>query len=130
MRNKQEVPEVREFAAWLIEQNGGKTHAELGTALHDLVSAVVETGKKGTLTFIVTAECVKGSDGVLGVTDKIQLKLPEPPRPTSIAYVDEDGNLTRRNPKQMEFGDVREPEPRTGEVKDIYDNEAKGAAGE
>lgn len=101
-------PTIRPFAAWLREQASGKTHDELSEALWDLTQRVQETGKKGTLTLVVTVEPMPKTDGQVLVThDEIKLKLPEYSRDASVAYVDRDGNLCRNNPLQPELTGLR-----------------------
>ena len=115
------APEVRPFATWLLEQSGGKTHEELSNALYDLVARVRDTGKKGTVSLTVTVGPLKGDIDVLVVSDEIKLRLPEHDRKASLFYPDGDGNLSRRDPNQLTFENLREvPEgrvhPTTGEI--------------
>lgn len=92
----------RPFAAWLQEQRGGLTHAELGDALAEVVAAVVEHGKVGTLTY--TVKIKPSGDGVsVFVTDTITRKAPEGDRSAALFFADEDGNLTRKDPRQQEL---------------------------
>ena len=49
-------PPIRPFADWLRDQAGGTSHEELSEGLRDLVAKVMDTGKKGTLTYVVTVE--------------------------------------------------------------------------
>lgn len=99
---------VRPFADWLREQSGGKTHEELGDALHDLVARVRDTGKKGSVQLTVTVGPLKGDADVLVVTDEIKLRLPEHDRKASLFYPDANGNLTRSDPQQLTFESLRE----------------------
>ncbi len=96
---------VRPFADFLREVHSGRSHNELGDSLHDLVARVKDTGKKGTLTYTVTVEPVKGisDDSALTITDEIKLKLPEHDRGASLFWANRDGNLERNNPNQMRF---------------------------
>lgn len=115
--------QVRPFAAWLQEQARGKSHTELSIALHDLVAKVRETGKKGTLVFKVIVEPLDKEMTALKVSDDIDLRLPQHDRPTSIAYVDRAGNLTRKDPAQLELPVLKsldDPphDPVTGEIKE------------
>lgn len=97
---------IRPFADFLREQSKGHTHEELGEALHDLVARVKDTGKKGSLTLVITVEPTKGTDA-LTVADEIKLKLPEHDRDASLFFTDKLGNLTRRDPNQLEFEGLR-----------------------
>ena len=95
---------VRPFADWLREQAKGVSHEELSESLHKLVEAVVETGKKGTLTFKITVDHVKNAEAhVLKVTDQIALNVPTHDRPVSVFFSNE-GNLQRRDPTSPELG--------------------------
>lgn len=123
----QDAPTVRPFADWLRDQSKGKTHDELSEALRDLVSRVIDTGKKGSLTLIVNVEPMPNSDGsALIVKDEIKLKLPEFARDASLFFADEDFNLRRTDPRQLTFDSLREvppPQginPKTGEADETY----------
>lgn len=98
-----ETVQVRPFADWLREQSQGKSHDELSDGLHDLIERVMDTGKKGSLVYIVTVAPLKDSADILAVSDEIKLKLPEHDRNASIFYPDRNGNLTRRDPRQQEI---------------------------
>jgi len=100
-------PVVRPFADWLREQARGHSHEELGEGLHELVSRVVDTGKKGSLTYTVTVEPTKGTNA-LTVHDEIKLRLPENARDASLFFTDANGNLSRSDPNQLTFEGIRE----------------------
>lgn len=92
---------ARPFADFLQEQT---SHGELTDHLHNLIDAVTDTGKPGTLTYTVRIEPDKGDpDSMLRVVDKIGVKLPEHDRPKRIYWRDRHGNLTRSNPHQPAF---------------------------
>lgn len=107
MSNDQEDKLVRPFAAWLQEQSNGRSHTELSEGLHDLIARVRATGKKGSILYAVTVAPYERSTEVLTVTDEIRLKLPEHDRRSSIFYPDREGNLSRRDPNQLTFDDLR-----------------------
>lgn len=103
---------VRPFGTFLLEQAQGRSHDELSDNLHELIARVRETGKKGSLTYTVTVSPLDKEVYSLKVEDSINLKLPEHDRPTSIFYPDAEGNLSRRDPRQMSFDDLAVlPEP-------------------
>ena len=111
-------PEIRPFAAFMQERVA--THDELSEGLWDLVDRVIDTGKKGSLTLVITVERDKKAPEVLIVSDEIKLKLPEYDRPGAIYWADQQGNLSRSNPQQPEIEGLRAlPEPTTVTVKDI-----------
>lgn len=112
-------PPIRPFADWLREQAGGRTHDELGEALHDLVARVRDTGKKGTVTLVVTVAPMKEDVDTLVLSDEIKLKLPEHDRKASIFYPDAAGNLTRSDPRQPTFDSLREVPPPPAPADDI-----------
>jgi hypothetical protein len=115
-----DAPRVRPFSDFLLEQAKGHSHVELSEGLRDLVNRVQDTGKKGSITYVVTVEPTKGTDA-LTVSDEIKLRLPEHDRDASLFFSDEDGNLVRTDPNAMVFESLREVPPRgvnlsTGEV--------------
>lgn len=95
---------VRHFAEWLNDQHQGATHHELSEALNELVEAVQETGKVGSLTLTVKVKpAARGSVRRVLVSDDIKLRKPEGERAESIYFVDDDHNLSRRDPDQPEL---------------------------
>lgn len=105
----QETGEVRPFVSWLAEQRQGLTEVELGDALAELTRAVVETGKKGTLTLKVTVKA-SGDDMVI-VGDEITVKAPKADRAISIFFTDETARLQREDPRQgkLNLREVEKP---------------------
>ena len=115
--------EAKPFAEFLLEQP--RSHNELSDALRDLASRVEDTGKKGTLTYVVTIEPAKAPADAFMVSDEIKLKLPEFARPGAIFWADKDHNLLRSDPNQPSFfdqitqadGTTASVNPTTGEVQ-------------
>lgn len=97
---------VRPFAAVLQEHRKGASMQELSEALADVVRAVGETGKPGSVTLKVTVRPMKG-DLAVTFTDEIVVKVPRGERGASIFFADDDGNLTRTNPNQLSFPPVQ-----------------------
>lgn len=109
MNKPVEDPVIRPFADALLELSGGRTHTELSEQLHELIARVRDTGKKGTLTLTITVSRMKNAaENTLTVTDDVKAKLPAHDRNVSVFYADADGNLTRRDPNQLEFEHLRE----------------------
>jgi hypothetical protein len=108
-----------EFAAFLVSHLGGRAHEQISDEMHDLLAAVDEHGRKGSLTITVTVEPPKGSvdGGPVAIAIESALKAPKAVAPPAIYFVDHDGNPTRNDPRQMAF-DVRDVAPRH-EIKDI-----------
>lgn len=94
---------IKPFATTLQEIGAGVFHARLSEQLQELTEAVVATGKKGTLTLqLVVAPLKPGNVKNLVTTGKSVLKAPEDDseQPSSVFFVDADGNLTRDDPNQ------------------------------
>lgn len=90
--------QIRPFADWLLEQRGGLTHSELSDTLNDVIEAVDEYRKAGSLTFTVKVDPSKGNAVV--VTDSIKATIPTADRDGSIFFVDDHKNLQRDDPRQ------------------------------
>lgn len=97
---QQQATQGEEFLAFLATTNKGRTAVELTERLHELVEAIRETGKGGSLTYRVTVKPVDNGDGAVTVTDEITVKVPRLERPKSIFFVDDESNLVRHNPRQ------------------------------
>jgi hypothetical protein len=103
---------VKPFAAFLQEQSGGQLHDELSTKLHELIEAIKETGKGGSIALKIDIKPIAGTDGrTLTVTDSVAAKLPKTERPKSIFFATDDGNLSRSDPRQPVITGLREVEP-------------------
>jgi hypothetical protein len=91
---------VRPFAEWLQEHRNGLTQSELSDAYNDLIEAVHEHGKMGSLTFTVKVKPAARDAHMVVVVDDIKVKKPEGERGEAIYFIDEHSNLTRHNPAQ------------------------------
>ena len=92
---------VRPFAEVLSEVNKGVVADEAATRLAELVAAVQETGRKGTLKVLIEVAPVKGNDTIVQVSGSVDARPPKAPAPTSFFYPDEDGNLSRNDPNTL-----------------------------
>ncbi|MEV0090393.1 hypothetical protein [Streptomyces sp. NPDC050738] len=100
---------IRPFAAFLQDQAGGQLHAELSQQLHDLLQAVQETGKGGSIALKLDIKPISGTDGrTVTVTDSVTAKTPKTERPKSIFFLADDGNLSRTDPRQPVITGLRE----------------------
>lgn len=97
-----EEAQTRPFAAVLQALQQGKTHRELSDKLQDLVGAVKETGRAGTLTLKLKVSPSKVG-GALEIDDTVTTSIPEPKRDASLFFVDRNNNLVRDNPAQTEL---------------------------
>jgi hypothetical protein len=95
--------QVRPFAAVLTELAKGQIHERASELLHELVQAVIEHEKKGSITVkIEVAPIAKHDTSVLVVTGDVESRPPKTP-PANAFFVDDTGNLSRRDPKQPEL---------------------------
>ena len=92
----------RSIGDFFREHRGGVTHDELSDALQELVAAVNDEGKAGSLTLTINVKPLE-KGGALSVTDTIKLKLPPQNRSASIFYADINNNLVRDDPKQAKL---------------------------
>lgn len=114
-----EEPQVRPFSEFLLTQANGSTHDELSVSLHDLVAAVRETGKGGKLQLTIDVKPLsKSDDRALSITANVAVKRPATEAPTSVFFVDNDGNLCRNDPRQMQLP-LREVETRRQQAKEV-----------
>lgn len=90
--------EPRPFTEILSELAGGETAIEAAGAFYDLLAAVQDTGKGGTLTLTLKV----GFDGAgrVMVSDQVTSKPPQHDRPQTAFFIDKRGNASRRDPNQ------------------------------
>lgn len=96
------------FAAFLCQHARGRSEHELSERLRDLVEAVEETGKPGTITYTLTIKPETRAEHAVLVTDAIKVKSPELDRPASIFFADEQYRLVRSDPRQLTFESMTE----------------------
>ena len=109
MSNATRTDEPTAFNKFLIDLRGGRTSNDLTRALSDLASAVASTGKPGTLTLTVKLKPDKSieENGMVLIEDTIKVTRPEPDRASTIMYVNTDGGVSRQDPKQYSFDDLK-----------------------
>lgn len=71
--------------------------------LADVVRAVDETGKKGSVTITLTVEPEEGGGSQKTITAEVKHKLPVESIPTAVFFSDEEGTLHRVDPQQAEL---------------------------
>ncbi len=92
------------FPETILQLNNGAAVAELSAALEKVLAAVRESGKPGSITFIVTVKpASKGVTSVVMVESQIKTKLPEPERGMTVFYLTEDNRLVRNDPRQQQL---------------------------
>ncbi|MEE1814250.1 hypothetical protein PUR59_04340 [Streptomyces sp. SP18ES09] len=97
--------EATEFAAFLVGHLNGRVHHDISAELHQLLQAVSEHGKKGSLVIKVVVEPSKGhvEGDPVAISVETDLKAPKSTPPASIYWVDESGNPSRNDPRQMQL---------------------------
>lgn len=98
-----EPDEPQSFAAFLVQHARGRSERELSQKLHDLVEAVEESGRGGSITYTLTIKPQPQAEHAVLVTDAIKVKTPESDRPASIFFADEKYRLVRSDPRQLSF---------------------------
>lgn len=111
------IVDPREFSAFLLDRP--RTHEELTVNLHDLVAAVRETGKKGSLTLKLTIGTFKGDPDMIEVSDDVKLVMPQHDRKPGIFYPDKEGNLSRNSPQMLDFESLTVVDHKTGALKEV-----------
>jgi len=93
---------TKPFGAFLHEHRAAGLHNELGEGLAEIVAAVLEHQKTGTLEIKIK---VAPSDigGAVVVTDEVKVKAPQADPDPSLFFSDRTGNLSRRDPRQAEL---------------------------
>lgn len=98
--DKDDVPEQVPFAVFLQQHKRGSLATELAAKLQEVVSAVIEHGKKGHLTLRLDVAPTKDGMTVF-VTDTVKHDPPKADRGGTIMFPDAKGNLHRNDPNQM-----------------------------
>lgn len=91
------------FAVFLQDLRDGRAHSELSSGLADLLAAVKDTGKAGTLTLQVKIKPTsrgKDVDKVI-ITDAVKVDLPKPERGEDFFFVTDENALSRKHPRQQ-----------------------------
>lgn len=118
-QDKTEGRRTRPFADFFAEHNRGAEHIKASEALQELVTAVVDTGKKGSVTITVAVEPMKGTDAsTMLTTITVVSKLPQQPIKSAVFYADDEGNLRREDPRQLTFDGLKTVDG-PGEAKDV-----------
>lgn len=78
----------------------GKVVDQASRLMAELVRAVDETGKKGTLTIELEVKPDKDGGSMKVIAAKIKVKKPLEDLPDAIFFSDEEGDLHREEPRQ------------------------------
>lgn len=89
-----------------LAQTAPKALDELTTGLAEVVAAVNDTGKSGSLTYKVKIAPAKGVDGMVLITDDVTTTIPQEDREAvGMFYVAPGGNLSDFPPGQTRLFD-------------------------
>lgn len=89
----------QDFQDVLTDLDEGRLHEQLTALWPAVVKAVRENNKPGSLTLTLTATNDTGR--MVVVASKVTTKLPAPATQPTIFYTDEEGNISRHDPKQQ-----------------------------
>jgi hypothetical protein len=95
-------PPRKLFTAFIAEQGEGRLHGELTDGLAQVVKRVLDLQKGGSITLKIDISPAGKAQGMVLVSDKVTLKLPEEKSP-SLFFADDRGNVTRQNPHQTQL---------------------------
>ena len=100
-RKTRKVGELTPFSEYVRELEAGMIDAEATDLMGELVRAVRDTGKKGSISLkIELVPTDRDGDHIhLSVKD-LSISKPQPPRDGQLMYSSGDGDLARHNPNQ------------------------------
>jgi hypothetical protein len=87
----------------LREYRNGRAADVASRKLAELVQAVDETGKGGTLTITFKVKPEKGGGSQKTIACDVKAKMPESDLPDAVFFSDEEGSLHRSDPTQREM---------------------------
>lgn len=91
---------MRPFTDVLRDMRRGRVVDAATEQLNELVRAVRETNKSGTLTLTLTIKPNGRGDNAIIAQAKVGTSTPKADLPDALFYADEDGNLLRDDPTQ------------------------------
>lgn len=103
--------ELTPFSQQIAYMNQGCTDADLAERLAEVVKAVVETGKQGTISLQLKVSVQKTKAGEqIKLTPIVSSKKPEMPIGDTIMFPTYDGDLLREDPNQRSL-DLKAVQP-------------------
>jgi hypothetical protein len=94
---------MRPITDVLREYRNGRAADVASQRLAELVQAVDETGKAGSLTITFKVKPEKGGGSQKTIACDVKSKIPEIDLPEAVFFSDADGNLHRADPQQREM---------------------------
>lgn len=105
------------FSVFLQDLRDGRAHSELSAHLGELLAAVKETGKGGSISLSIKVKpASRGSEiDKVTITDDIKLDLPKPERGSDFYWLTDDNELSRNHPRQgsLELREAPTAQPTT-----------------
>lgn len=87
------------FSTFVLNHSHGDFSRDASQQFNQLIDEVGITGKKGSITIKIDVAPGGGADSAqLSITDKIDVKLPKPTRPSSVYFFDGNRDLSRDRP--------------------------------
>ncbi len=97
----------------------GRAVEQASRLLAEIVRAVDETNKPGTVTITLTVKPEKGGGSQKTIIAQVKAKKPEGDIPEAVFFSDPDGDLHRTDPQQSEmFMDTAKERP-SGDINDL-----------
>lgn len=94
---------------FLSQVRGGYALVVAGQKLEDLITAVVDTGKKGSVTLTIDVSPDKNDESIIHIQPSIKAKIPEKGLTEGVFFWDEkNGKLSQSDPRQMDMLKERE----------------------
>ena len=82
------------------QSNGKPVTEELAEKMRELVAAVGDTGKGGTVSLVVGAKLMEGQAHAMVIGAKVTSKLPKGDPDTAIVFMNDKGQMTSEDPRQ------------------------------
>ena len=99
-------PTYKQVKRFISELKNGATEEELPFSINALVAEVKAVGKGGSVILKLDIKPHETMAGVVFVTDTITINSPKRPRSSSLFFVNDENNLVRNDPKQMNIEDL------------------------
>jgi len=106
-------PAATDFAAFVTDIDHGSAHKQLSEKLGELVAAVQDVGKPGTMTVKFN---IKKESGVAIVSVECVTKLPDHPMNGAMFWFGDKGKLLRDDPRQLKLKGLAKPK---GKLKTV-----------
>lgn len=100
---------AKSICDFIRDLNGGVVHDELSNGLADLVAAVTDEGKSGTMTVTFSLKPMGKGNGIQ-VSSETKVKPPKQTAGVTVMFATPENSLQRQDPRQKEM-ELREIGP-------------------